>query len=162
MNQNKLDPIGDAEHQRNIKLSKDLNTWQWILNISLAVLSTVAIGLVYAKQVLFASLLFIPIALLMVASIGLAIYRLRRNRERREEIIEAFEKQLNQEHEGQLRAFFNGVRIEQGEKPENIAGNSVFDNTLREIEQKTKEEEMRQRNKSGFNLPKPPKKGGNR
>jgi ABC-type multidrug transport system fused ATPase/permease subunit len=161
MSQNDHDPISQEVHEKNIALSKDLNKWQWVINISIAVLSVVAIGFYYAKQITVSAVFLVPIALLVLASFGLAIYRVRRNRQRREEIIEAYEKQLNKEYEGQLRAFFNGVRLEQGETPENIAKTSVFDKTLREIEQKTKAEEARQRAaRPGFNLPKPPKKGG--
>jgi hypothetical protein len=164
MTQKDYDPISQEIHEKNVAFSKDLNKWQWTLNISSCVLSAVSIGLFYAKQNLWAQILFIPIALLIASSFGLAYYRVRRNRQRREEIIEAYEKQLNQEYEGQLRAFFNGVRLEQGETPENIAKNSVFDNTLRDIERKTKEEEARQRaaRRPTFNLPKPPKKGGSK
>lgn len=151
------DRLSEAEQKRQRQQTRFWYWMQWGLNIASCILTALALGLNFAKQVLLAQICLGLIAIVVVASFAVAYYRFKRNQKQREAIIEALEKRIEKEHEGQLRAYFNGVKLEQGQNPANMQ-NSIFDQTLREIEQKTKAEEARQRAKANP-FSRPPKKG---
>jgi ABC-type multidrug transport system fused ATPase/permease subunit len=125
---------------------------QWLLNIVVAVLSAIAIGLAYAEQRTLAQIIFLFIALIFIGSVILTVYRYRRNSERRQIILD----KLDAERNTRLREVFDEARREK-RLPNDRESKDGFDNSLREISELAEAERLR---KAKRNTPKEGGKSG--
>ena len=147
-NDDKLDEETERERAKTYFLFR----LQWLLNIVVAVLSAIAIGLAYAAQRTLAQIIFLFIALIFFGSVFLTVYRYRRNRERRQIILD----KLDAERNTRLREVFDDARREK-RLPKDRDSKDGFENSLREIGELAEAERIR---KAKPNSPRKGRKSG--